>query len=507
MPAAPIRWPPPTARWRPPRPACPRRARRAPGQECACDARLHHRHLPGGRLLFGRRLRRQAPVGRHLRRSRRLRVGRSAADGVCCNVACTGACVSCNQPDHMGECAPVAAGRRRSPRRLPRGRARDLRSKRLLQRPGRLRQVRARARCASWAAARGGTSSSRPACATARAPASWASPCPARRRPAQDGTCITACTDSSQCLSPAVCAGGSCGKRGNGQDCTSADQCGTGFCVEGVCCESACAGACQTCALPSARGKCTPGPGQRRRSRGACARTAGPPPAATTASATARAPARSTRTAPSARRPAATPTPTPRPRRAPARAGAASVPGGAQLRPPPGLQRQPLRHQLRQRLAVHSGNVCVDGRLRQAAQTGATCSSGGQCASGNCAQGRCCATACNGSCKSCALPGQEGTCANVPAGGADPTGTCSDGACTNGCDGERRLPARAGQLVVRQCPLRTTAAASCASATPAAPASTSPRAARPARPTAPAPASAGATTAPPATARRPARSA
>ena len=32
------------------------------------------------------------------------------ADGVCCNVACTGACVSCNQSDQMGECVPVPAG-------------------------------------------------------------------------------------------------------------------------------------------------------------------------------------------------------------------------------------------------------------------------------------------------------------------------------------------------------------------------------------------------------------
>ncbi|HEY0711724.1 MAG TPA: hypothetical protein VGF45_03565, partial [Polyangia bacterium] len=31
-------------------------------------------------------------------------------DGVCCNVSCRGACVSCNQADRMGECLPTAAG-------------------------------------------------------------------------------------------------------------------------------------------------------------------------------------------------------------------------------------------------------------------------------------------------------------------------------------------------------------------------------------------------------------
>jgi hypothetical protein len=35
---------------------------------------------------------------------------RRCADHVCCNVACTGACVSCNLPDHLGTCWPLPAG-------------------------------------------------------------------------------------------------------------------------------------------------------------------------------------------------------------------------------------------------------------------------------------------------------------------------------------------------------------------------------------------------------------
>src|SRR5215213_11729904 len=31
-------------------------------------------------------------------------------DGVCCNIACTGACMQCNLPDRAGECAPSPAG-------------------------------------------------------------------------------------------------------------------------------------------------------------------------------------------------------------------------------------------------------------------------------------------------------------------------------------------------------------------------------------------------------------
>ena len=42
--------------------------------------------------------------------------------------------------------------------------------------------------------------------------------------------------------------------------CTTADECGLGFCVDGVCCGSACTGTCQACNLPGSVGNCTPVP-------------------------------------------------------------------------------------------------------------------------------------------------------------------------------------------------------------------------------------------------------
>lgn len=41
----------------------------------------------------------------------------------------------------------------------------------------------------------------------------------------------------------------------NGAACTTAAQCGSGFCSDGVCCESACSGTCESCAIE--KGKCT----------------------------------------------------------------------------------------------------------------------------------------------------------------------------------------------------------------------------------------------------------
>src|SRR6266540_1700891 len=66
---------------------------------------------------------------------------------------------------------------------------------------------------------------------------------------------------------------------------------------------------------------------------------------------------------------------------------------------------------------------------------GLACTTNSQCATGFCAQGICCATACTGTCKSCALAGTLGTCTNVAAG-QDPLNQCGDqGAASCGTDG------------------------------------------------------------------------
>jgi hypothetical protein len=77
-----------------------------------------------------------------------------------------------------------------------------------------------------------------------------------------------------------------------------------------------------------------------------------------------------------------------------------------------------------------TGQPCVRGSCGRPSP-GAPCTSNAECNSSFCAQGVCCATACNGRCRSCAIPGAVGICTAVPAGGLDPTGTCTAG---NVCD-------------------------------------------------------------------------
>jgi Cellulose binding domain len=70
------------------------------------------------------------------------------------------------------------------------------------------------------------------------------------------------------------------------------------------------------------------------------------------------------------------------------------------------------------------GRVCANGRCGRS-PFGAPCAIADDCNSGFCQQGVCCASVCNGTCRSCALPGSAGTCTAVPRG-QDPLTQCSD---------------------------------------------------------------------------------
>jgi hypothetical protein len=83
-----------------------------------------------------------------------------------------------------------------------------------------------------------------------------------------------------------------------------------------------------------------------------------------------------------------------------------------------------------------SGWTC-DGAGRCVAPDGEGCADAGQCASGHCAQDVCCASACEGACGRCDMPGTEGTCTPLGAGelapGCEPgrcdgSGNCATGA-------------------------------------------------------------------------------
>jgi hypothetical protein len=366
------------------------------------------------------------------------------ADGVCCNVACQGACMACNQADRMGECLPTAVGAP-DPHLICRH-----------DEPATCGQsgvCNGEGGCAKHNA---GVPCGEPRCndGTAMMPASECDgngTCVAGEAVAcapftcEGQSCRVTCTSDSQCLPPRVCSNGSCGKRGPGQTCGAAEQCESGFCVDGVCCENACAGRCTTCASARARGKCVPVPAgnadlralapgsavdpaqscadQGPQSCGANGRCDGKGGCEIYRDNTICAPGSCEATTNQGTAPSV------------CRAGRCEHPAGQTCAPFVGCSGNRCSTSCDDDRDCSAGNVCTAGSCGKR-PIGSVCSRGDECAGpGICAQGRCCSASCNRACTACNLEGQIGTCAPVPTGGADPGGACRNDACNNGCDG------------------------------------------------------------------------
>ena len=380
------------------------------------------------------------------------------ADGVCCNLACTGPCVSCNQPGFLGECRPVPPGVAD-----PHGSCRSDPPESC----GENGTCNGRGGCAKYTP---GTPCRVGSCAEGNqfVPAgqcdgggTCVSGVPISCAPftCAGGACRTSCAGPQDCAGGA-CTAGSCGPRGNGQICAAAGECASGICQDGVCCDAACEGACMTCSSPHALGRCVAAPAGT--ASPACA-DQGPASCGTTGRCDGvggceRYPdgticrAASCDGASNQETPAGV-----------CQSGRCQVPPPRSCAPYQGCSDNRCRTGCGGDGQCTAGNACSNGDCGKR-PNGALCSQAGDCASGICAAGRCCASACAESCRSCAVPGFEGTCTDVPAGSPDPAGRCRQDACSDGCDGRggcRRQPAGSvcgaascegqGQRVIRVC--------------------------------------------------------
>jgi hypothetical protein len=176
-------------------------------------------------------------------------------DGVCCDDACGGQCEACNLPESLGTCRPVDGA--------PRG---------------------GRSPCATDGSACGGrcdgidgdtcaypaedTTCRQPRCrngvATQGATCDGAGACPAEQlvtcAPFACGavSCLGDCGSILDCAAGLYCASGVCRpKLTAGEACGANDQCGSGFCVDGVCCDGRCTGQCEACDVVGHVGACT----------------------------------------------------------------------------------------------------------------------------------------------------------------------------------------------------------------------------------------------------------
>jgi hypothetical protein len=341
------------------------------------------------------------------------------SDGLCCNVACKGACVACNQVGREGTCWPSDPG-------LPD--PRNVCQDQGAPTCGRTGTCDGFGGCAMYPAE---TICTAPSCAGDRLNTAGTcnglglcrpqgvQNCPPYR--CVDGACNVKCTSDNDCQAGHACVSGSCGPKTTGQSCAKGTECKSGFCVDGVCCADLCQGSCRSCALPSSMGRCASIPGGSPDPRSVCtdqgASSCGTDGACDGAGGCRRYKAGTECQAERCEANVYTP--------------AATCNNTGQCVPPTSLPCAPFACNGARCFAgctsdanCVSPNVC-DARNSCGKKTnGASCSDKVECASGFCAQGVCCATACASACRSCALSGTLGACTNVASGAPDPASTC-----------------------------------------------------------------------------------
>ncbi len=351
--------------------------------------------------------------------------------GVCCRTSCTGICQSCALAGSMGTCTNIPAGQDPLNQCPDQGKA-SCGSDGWCDGAGACQLYPSGSVCIAQTCANG-TETSASTCdglgichpGTSRA-------CAPSQCSSAGTACNTTCSDNGQCVAPNTCNSGHCGLKASGATCTAANQCSSGFCEQGVCCLTACSGTCLSCAIAANVGACSNVPAgqdplnqcadQGAASCGADGACNGNGACRLYSSGTAC-------TAPFCTGGVASPA------GACTGTGACHVGSATSCSPYVACAGVVCASNCALSTECVPPNTCNGGVCSKKGQ-GATCSAAAQCASGYCEQGVCCATACSGTCRSCAVAGPNlGTCSNVP-NGQDPWSHCTtDASSTCGKDG------------------------------------------------------------------------
>ncbi|MBI3070997.1 MAG: hypothetical protein HYY84_02615 [Deltaproteobacteria bacterium] len=189
-------------------------------------------------------------------------------DGVCCGSACTDQCAACDVAGSAGTCTAVS-GNPHGVRSACTGQG-DL--------CGGTCDGIVTASCAYPGSSTSCRSASCPSgVATLSAGCNGAGACPAVQTQTcgasgcSGSQCAGNCTTDPDCAVGTFCSGGLCQpKLPNGATSGSANQCQSGFAVDGVCCNSACTDTCAACDVAGAVGICSPVTGMPHAGRPAC---------------------------------------------------------------------------------------------------------------------------------------------------------------------------------------------------------------------------------------------
>jgi hypothetical protein len=217
---------------------------------CAAGSRCNYGTPPAGACLLdnGRACTSNAQCG-----------SGNCVDGVCCNTACTQQCQACDVGGAVGTCVTVSgAAHPNASGTTPRAACAGSGTCGALcngadatkcNYPG------AGTTCGAASCA-GGVQTNVGACNGSGACGQTATPCGAYT--CSGASCKTSCAFDADCASGSYyCSGGAClPKQPNGNACTAANGCASGFCVGNLCCDAACSTTGFTCNLPTARGHC-----------------------------------------------------------------------------------------------------------------------------------------------------------------------------------------------------------------------------------------------------------
>src|ERR1700690_990826 len=185
------------------------------------------------------------------------------ADGVCCDSACDGVCVSCDQVGLAGMCSPIPAGQGH-----PLCKQQDPTScgtTGVCDGAGNCSPYPANTPCGAAVCVDATSGSAARTCdGLGMCQVATTFQCTTFR--CANGACNESCTvatSSTDCADGHVCtvaAGqtlGTCGKKADGQKCTNDTERLNAHCADGVCCATTCTGACQSCSITGLLGRCT----------------------------------------------------------------------------------------------------------------------------------------------------------------------------------------------------------------------------------------------------------
>ncbi|MCG5051902.1 MAG: hypothetical protein KA712_02990 [Myxococcales bacterium] len=194
----------------------------------------------------------------------------NCSQGVCCNVKCDGVCKACNLEGKRGTCSNVNQGQPDVAGRC------ETKAPETCGTTGVCDGAGACAFHASTVVCRQKTCVDGPSSSSATPetkcdgkgqcpPAPTATTCPLIRCDTTNNVCLPNCMADGQCVPSSFCDEGSMscgGRRNDGEECTSQNQCKTGSrCVEGVCCSGVPAGQnscgpCKSCKVAGKFGTC-----------------------------------------------------------------------------------------------------------------------------------------------------------------------------------------------------------------------------------------------------------